>query len=151
MNLNVYRTNLEEALNSETSLKENQTIMQQIQITDMTVESGIETKIKEANQAKAEAEAEKVKVETELSKIKAEAEIEKLKAETKTAKAERIAKIGGLMTTVFGTVVTAVTLIFVNGMNIESHRREEMKYSDSEKDCERNITNKVLDLFIKRK
>ena len=151
MNLNVYRINLEEALNTEASLKENQALMQQIQITDKTVESGIETRIKEANQAKAEAEAERVKTEIELSKIKAEAEIEKLKAETKAAKAERIAKIGGLMTTVFGTVMTAGTLVFVNGMNIEAHRREEMKYSDSEKDCERNIANKVLDIFSKRK
>jgi hypothetical protein len=111
-----------------------------LQITDKTIESRIDADIKEANRVKAVAEAEKV-----------QAEIEKIKAETKTAKVESITKIGGLVISALGTVVTVSGLIVVNGMNIEAHRNEEMKYSESERDCERNIFTKTLDLFIKRK
>ena len=111
MDLNRYRSGLLEALDNEVSHKENQAIMNQIQITDKTIESGIETETKEANRVKAVAEAEKVK-----------AEIEKIKAETKTAKVESITKIGGLIVTALGTVVTVGGLIFVNGMNIEAHK-----------------------------
>ena len=82
---------------------------------------------------------------------KVQAESEKIKAETKTAKVESVTKIGGLIVTALGTVVTVGGLIFVNGMNIEAHNNEELKYSESEKDRERTITNKVLDLFVKRK
>lgn len=140
MDLKVYRKALEESLNNDISLKENQNICNMLQITDKTIESSIETEIKEANRVKAVAEAEKV-----------QAEIEKIKAETKTAKVESITKIGGLVVTALGTVVTVGGLIFVNGMNIESHHNEEMKYSDSERDCERTVFTKALDLFIKRK
>lgn len=140
MDLNNYRSGLLEALDNGVSHKENQVICNQIQITDKTIESGIETEIKEANRVKAVAEAEKV-----------QAEIEKIKAETKTAKVESFTKIGGLIVTALGTVVTVGGLIFVNGMNIEAHKNEELKYSESEKDRERTVTNKVLDLFVKRK
>ena len=139
MDLKLYRQALEESLNNDISLKENQSICNMLQITDKTIESSIETDIKEANRVKAVAEAEKV-----------QAEIEKIKADTKTAKIESITKIGGLVVSVLGTVVTVGGLIFVNGMNIEAHRNEEMKYSDSERDCERTIFTKTLDLFKKK-
>jgi hypothetical protein len=140
MDLKVYRKALEESLNNDISLKENQTICNMLQITDKTIESSIETEIKEANRVKAVAEAEKV-----------QAEIEKIKAETKTAKVDALTKVGGLFVSVLGTVIGVGGLIFVNGMNIESHRNEEMKYSDSERDCERTIFTKTLDFFTKKK
>jgi len=110
-----------------------------IQIADNTETKDAELGIKEAERAKAEAEVEKVN-----------AEIEKIKAETKTTKVERVCKIGGLVLTGLGTVIGAGALIFVNGMNIEAHRREELKYSQDEERRETSLSGKVLDFFAKR-
>lgn len=133
MDISNYRDVQVSKLEEDTPAKEAQATCQMLQIIDNTEKTRIELEIKKA----------------ELEKV--QSEVEKTKSEIKTNKIERIAKIGGLVLTGLGTLVTAGTLIVVNGMNIESHRDEELKYSDDERDRERSISGKVLDLFCKRK
>ena len=133
MDLNNFRDVQVSKLENDTPVKEAQATCQMLQIIANTEKTRVELEIKKA----------------ELAKV--QSEVEKTKSEIKTNKIERIAKIGGLVLTGLGTLVTAGTLIVVNGMNIEAHKNEELKYSESEKDRERTITNKVLDLFTKRK
>lgn len=133
MDIENYRDVQVSKLEEDTPVKEAQATCQMLQIIDNTEKTRVELEIKKA----------------ELEKV--QSEVEKTKSEIKTNKIERIAKIGGLVLTGLGTLVTAGTLIVVNGMNIESHRDEELKYSDDERDRERSISGKVLDLFIKRK
>ena len=133
MDLNNFRDVQVSKLENDTPVKEAQATCQMLQIIDNTEKTRVELEIKKA----------------ELAKV--QSEVEKTKSEIKTNKIERIAKIGGLVLTGLGTLVTAGTLIVVNGMNIESHKDEELKYSDDERDRERSISGKVLDLFTKRK
>lgn len=133
MDLNNFRDVQVSKLEESTPVKEAQATCQMLQIIDNTEKTRVELEIKKA----------------ELAKV--QSEVEKTKSEIKTNKIERIAKIGGLVLTGLGTLVTAGTLIVVNGMNIESHKDEELKYSDDERDRERSISGKVLDLFTKRK
>lgn len=133
MDISNYRDIQVSKLEEDTPVKEAQATCQMLQIIDYTEKTRVELEIKKA----------------ELEKV--QSEVEKTKSEIKTNKIERIAKIGGLVLTGLGTLVTAGTLIVVNGMNIESHKDEELKYSDDERDRERSISGKVLDLFVKRK
>jgi hypothetical protein len=133
MDISNYRDVQVSKLEEDTPVKEAQATCQMLQIIDNTEKTRVELEIKKAELAKAQSE------------------VEKTKSEIKTNKIERIAKIGGLVITGLGTLVTAGTLIIVNGMNIESHKDEELKYSDDERDRERSISGKVLDIFTKRK
>lgn len=127
-------------LNELISKKDAAEAFQMMEMADCAEKSNIEKDIKSVELQKAKAEL-----------VKVEAETEKVKAETKTSKVDRICKVGGLVLTGVGTVVGAGAMLFLNGMNIAAHSREEMKYSSAEESCERNIFNKSLDLFMRKK
>lgn len=133
MDLQAYRNSILDKLSEDTDFSEAQKCCNMLQVIDCTEKSKIEHDIKKAN----------------LEKLQAEISLNK--SEEKTQKVERFTKIGGLVLTGLGTVVTAATLVIINGMNIESHKDEVMKYSDDERDRERNISGKLLDLFIKKR
>ena len=127
-------------LNEIVSKKDAAEAFQRMEMADCAEKSNIEKDIKAVELQKAKAEL-----------VKVEAETEKVKAETKTSKVDRICKVGGLVLTGVGTVVGAGTMLFLNGMNIAAHSREELKYSSAEECCDRNIFNKSLDLFLRKK
>lgn len=140
MNFETFRKAQLDKLNELVSKKDAAEAFQMMEMADCAEKSGIEKDIKTVELQKAKAEL-----------VKVEAETEKVKAETKTSKVDRICKVGSLVLTGVGTVVGAGAMIFINGMNIAAHNREEMKYSSAEESCERNIFNKSLDLFMRKK
>ena len=139
MDLNEYRESLLEKLNETTLQKEAQGICQQIQIANATEKTGIENDIKSAELAKANAEV-----------VKVNAETEKVRAEITTTKVERVCKIAGTVIAGIGTLGTAAGLVFINGMNIAAHDREEIGFSKECSDREKTVFNKALDLFCKK-
>lgn len=139
MTFDEFRFEQMEFLANAKTRKEMQETFQNMEMADCAEKSNIEKNIKAVELQKAKAEL-----------IKVEAETEKVKAETATSKVEKFCKIGGLVLTGVGTFLGAGAMIFINGMNIAAHDREEMKYSSDAENRERTIFNKSVDLFTKR-
>lgn len=138
MDFNSYRKSLFSDLDNQ-SLKEAQQTMNQMQIISCTEKSEVDAEI-----AKAKLENAK------LENAKVEAEIKKIEAETKDVKSNKFIKIAGVAVTAIGTIGTGAVVLLLNGMNIEAHRREELKYSNEETERERSLSGKLLDKFIKK-
>lgn len=138
MDFNEYRKSLFSNLDNQ-SLKEAQQTMNQMQIVSCTEKSEVDAEI-----AKAKLEN------SRLENAKVEAEIKKIEAETKDVKSNKFIKLAGVAVTAIGTICTGAIVLLLNGMNIEAHRREELKYSNEETERERSLSGKLLDKFIKK-
>lgn len=124
--MDLFINNLNNKLNEENiSDDDAKRICNMIQIADKTEECNIDVDIKKA-------------------------ELEKTQAEIKNLKTERFTKIGNLILTGVGTVLSVGALILINDRNHEAHRSEEIKYSSSEEYVERSILSKALDKVMRK-
>ena len=123
---------------SSKSYSESKAVYTEMQILQNCAQAELETGIKAANKAEADAKVELVKAQTE-----------KEKALTKTAKVEAVSKIINSVVPVAVAAISTTAVVCINGMQLAAADRRETRLDGDLESAQKTLGTSLLNKFIK--
>lgn len=123
---------------SSTSFSNSKSVYTEMQILQNCKQAEMETGIKAANKAEAEAKVDLVKAQTE-----------KEKALTKTAKVEAVSKIISSIAPVAVAAISTTAVVCINGMQLAAADKREVRLDADLESAQKTLGTSLLNKFIK--